>query len=554
MQRHETHISEVQVGERRAWKRKKPLRFDFADFTALAAREAASREEVRVNRRFAPRLYLGVAPLHRRSDGTLALGLLDPMGGEAPPPAPDADAPWPAARADDGPIEDWCVVMRRLDDEGMLDRLVARGAFTHEQAFGLARRLAAFHGAQRAAAGTRLAATAAPDALAARAGALLDQARAAAAAAPALAAGPPLLPPPLAAALRDASTRFLREQRDLLARRAASGAVVDGHGDLHCANVGRFEGELVPYDAIEFDPALRVGDVASDLAFLTMDLRRRGAGERADDVLAAYAKAAGDRDLERVVPWYESQRATVRGIVAALRAAQLAADLRDAALCEARGAFAFAATSGWRTPLIALCGLPGTGKSRLARALAPRLRAGVLCADVLRKQLAGLAPDAPAPAERKAALYAPDAVARVYDELLARARPLLAAGRAVILDATWPGAAQRAAASAAARRAGVPFLVVHLHAAPSEVEARLARRVLERGEPSDADVAVYRAARERFEPPDELPAVQRADFASRDGALDDPRDAVLAGPLGGLFAAIVHHCVAQAGAAADGSA
>lgn len=535
MQRFETHLSEVVVAGDFAWKRKKPVRFSFVDFSTLALRERFCRDEVQVNRRLAPAIYLGVAPLHRTRAGELTLGDFDPMGGVAPPAGIATAAPWATLREPAAPIVDWCVAMRRLPAAGMLDAVVARGEFDAAAARALAETLARFHHAARIEApAERLAASGVP-ALSRRQQQLIAEARAAAAVLDRRGVAPPVLPPALATALATAGERFLDVNAERLARRLAAGAIVDGHGDLHCANLCVVDGVALPFDAIEFDPALRRGDVAADLAFLTMDLRRRGAAPAAAALVEAYVAASGDRELPALLPWYEAQRAVVRGNVAALRAAQAGG---ESAADEARAAWAFAALTGGRAPLVALCGLQGSGKSRLARALSARLGGVVLEADVLRKQIAGLPVDAPAPPERRAELYAPEAIERVYRELLARAEAPLAAGRTVLLDATWSTAARRSAAAALARRCNAPFFVVHCRADERTIEARLLRRAGEPGQASDADLAVYRAARDRFEPPTEVAPPELVEFTAADGALDDPRDAVLAGPLGRLIVAL----------------
>ncbi len=550
VQHFETHISDVVVDGEFAWKRKKAVRFDFLDFSTLALRAKFCREEVRVNRRLAPSIYLGVAPLHRGRDGRLALGPLDPLGAELAAPRATAcveASPWPGPPERDAPIVDWCVVMARLPAEGMLDAVVARGEFHRTLAETLAQKLVTFHRAVRVDGARARASGGAPSDLKRRHKSVLAEADAAADALDRQEITPSVLSPAIAAELARASSTFLRDHSDWFERRLATGAIVDGHGDLHCANLCVVDGDPIPFDAIEFNPEFRLGDVANDLAFLLMDLRRRGAFEGAATLAAAYVAASGDGELARLLPYYEAQRATIRGNVAALRAAQTSGAAQLAAANESRAAFALAATYGWTVPLIVMCGRPGSGKSRLARALAPRLGATVVAADVVRKELAGLPVDQPSPPQRRAELYEPAAIQRIYDVLLERAQALLAAGRPVVLDATYSTAARRAAAAAAAERLGVPFVVVHCRVDDATIERRLLLRVGEPGQASDADLAVERATRDTFEAPTELPARQLVDFAAVDGSLDDPRDAVLAGPLGQLVATLVERVVSDAG-------
>ncbi|MBL8843044.1 MAG: AAA family ATPase [Planctomycetes bacterium] len=553
-ERHETHLSDVTVAGAFAWKRKKAVRFGFVDFSTLPLRDHFCREEVRVNRRLAPTIYLGVAPLLREASsagGALALGPLDSLGGVALTAAEEADyraaAPWPpektleptlgkdaesAAAVARREIVDWCVVMRRLPAEGMAERLVARGELAPAELVELAGRLARFHRESRVPLEEARAFGAAGAAK--RFDAVLAERRVAAAALEGV-GGAPLLPPAIARATELQGAAGLRAIAARLEARAAAGRVVDGHGDLHCGNLCRIDARLLPFDALEFDAGLRRGDAAYDLSFLTMDLRRRGAPALARTLQDAYVAAADDREVAALLPWHEQLRALIRGNVAALRAAQLQGEARAQAIGEARAAVAFAVTRGWRAPLLAMCGRQGSGKSRVARALAARLDAVVLEADVVRKERAGLPIDQPSPQERRAELYQPAAIAAVYAELLVRARRHLERGKAVVLDATYGKAAWRGEAAALARALQRPFLLLHRVADDATVERRLLRRAGEVGHASDADLAVERAARGSFEPPIELPAAQLLELPVGDDLLDDPRDALLAGPLGAVF-------------------
>ncbi|WP_297974227.1 AAA family ATPase [uncultured Amaricoccus sp.] len=415
-----THISRLFLAGDRAWKMKRALGTNYLDFTTLALREASCRRELEVNRAAGP-LYLGVVPVVRRA-GRL------PLGGAGEP-------------------VEWLVEMRRFDRARELDRLCEAGTLTLPVVERLADAIAALH---RAAPETP--AHGDPDDVRARiaqiAGAL-DAAGAGAA--------------DWAAAARAACEANV----PLIARRHRLGRVRRCHGDLHLGNVVLIGEDPVPFDAIEFNEAIASIDVLYDLAFALADLATRGRPDLASALLSRYLGATRDFAGLPLLPLFLSMRGAVRAMTAASRG--------DAAAAGRHLAFARAALAPAPPPrLLAVGGMSGTGKSTLARALAPRLAplALVLRSDVTRKRLAGVAPETPLPPSG----YTAAMDRKVLIRLAWDARIALRAGATVVLDATFLGPDWRACAAALAAAEGVPFTGLWLEISPAEAAARVGRR------------------------------------------------------------------------------
>lgn len=341
------------------------------------------------------------------------------------------------------------------------------------------------------------------------------------------------------ALLRRRGEMLLREVAPCLRERAARGTVVEAHGDLHSRNICMVPGAPVAYDCLEFSRAMRSRDVSAELAFLAMDLDLHGESALAERLVRRYAALAEDPDLERPQRYFRLHYAVVRTMVEALRAdeASLPEPERLAARRRARRHAALAAGYALPPSLVLTCGLPGSGKSTLAAALAVPLRALHLRSDVIRKEQAGLAPEA----RGGAALYAQEATERTYAELRRRAferwRPGAGGGGGagegkgcgdgggwgdgpgiaghVIADAAFLRRAQRQAflagvagmaGAAAATAAERPWVVAELAVPSEELRRRLDARQANPAEPSDADAAVLEALRPGWQPPEEIPA------------------------------------------------
>jgi len=455
----ETHVSMVFLAGGRVYKLKKPVRMPFLDYSTRERRRHFCEEEVRLNRRFAPDVYLGVRGIAER-DGDLAM-----------------------TAADDPAALEHTVVMRRYDEGATLERLVATSSADARLAEHVGARVAELHhAAPRAPAGYWMPryvgerveenfVTARPEI-----GNLVDQLT--------------------FDALERFSRAFLHGHAALLERRAATGRVREVHGDLRAEHV-LIEGDRTSLvDCVEFDPRMRCIDVAADVAFLTMDLERLGARPLAEAAERAYVAATGDDEAPALLSFYGCYRACVRAKVAAIRIHQLdpADPARAAAQEEARGLFALALHLAWRARLplaVVFCGVAGSGKSTLAAGLARLSGLPHLSSDTVRKELAGIPPDRRGGPE----LYEQESTARTYAELAARARAALAAGSGAIVDATFHRTEQRAAL----RDAGACVLWVECRAPEETLRARTAARAHAPERGSDAAWPVAAAQLEAWE-------------------------------------------------------
>ena len=441
----ETHVSTLFMVGEYVYKLKKSVRFDFVDLSSVAARERICRREVELNRRLAPDVYLGVATV------------LGPDG------APCGSL----------------VVMRRMPDQRRLATLVREGAEVADCLRDVARALAAFHAsADRSdeidAAGSLPAVRALWESnlstMAPFVGDVLDR--------------------EMAARVALLADRFLRGRAELFAARVADGKVRDGHGDLLADDIFCLEDGPRILDCLEFDDALRYGDVLADVAFLAMDLERIGAVELAQQFLGWYREYAGETYPATLAHHYIAYRAHVRCKVACLRAAQGDAS----AVGEARRLLELCDRhlQAGRVVLVIVGGLPGTGKSTLAAGIADRRSWTVLRSDEVRKDLAGIAHTARRNEEFGEGLYDQRSTEATYQALLDRARILVEHGEPVVLDASWSSARWRDAARRLAAETASELLELRCDA-PSEIAARrLVQRLAAESDPSDATAEVAR--------------------------------------------------------------
>lgn len=475
----ETHLSLLLLTDDRVLKWKKPVAFDFIDLRSLDARRRNCEREVELNRRLAPDVYEGVAELH----------------------------------GPDGELWEPVVVMRRLPEERRLATLVRLDdpsvpAALHD----VAEVVAAFHAtAERS---PQIAAHGRADAVAARWAANLRQLR-----------GAGVRLDPGAADDLDAVERlvaaWLPGRSTLLDARADEGHVVDGHGDLQADDVFLLDTGPAIIDCLEFDDGLRAVDVADDAAFLAMDLEHLGRADLATAFVDHYDAACAARGLDplprHLVDVWAAYRAVVRAMVTCLRVAQSdptspehAAGLDDVAVLVALARRRLEAAE---VRLVLVGGSPGTGKSKLARGLAAAHGWPVIRSDEVRREVLDAAG---APGRYEAAQ-----VDRVYDAVLDAARPLLARGETVVLDATWGSAARRAEARAAATGAGARTIEVRCVVDPETAAARVARRAAKGADVSEATPEVALRLAAAFDPWDEAVEVDTSGPAEETLAVAD---------------------------------
>lgn len=435
----ETHISLVFLGADTVWKLKKAVRLSFLDFTTLDDRKRYIDRELALNFPHAPGLYRDVVPVVRTADGTLALG------GE-------------------GTVVDWVLRMARVPAGDFMDEVADQGRMTPALLDALGDTVAAYHAALPPL----------PDAQPDMDRVIAGNTRAA------LEAG---LPEDRVNAWSTAALAATAALMPWLRDRAAAGFLRRGHGDLHLGNLCLWQGHPVPFDALEFDEALATLDLGYDLAFLLMDLEFRCGRAAANRVLNRYVARTGDAALVRGMRLFLSSRALIRAHVAA-RSGRMD-----------RGLAYLTAAEGYLAPapamIVAIGGLPGTGKSTLARTLAPGLGAApgalILRSDEIRKRRFGVAPEERLPEKA----YASSVGRQVFATLTRDAATAAAGGQVVIADGTFMADTHRAAIEAAAREAGVPFAGLWLTAPLPVLEARVAGRS---GDASDATVEVLRRA------------------------------------------------------------
>jgi aminoglycoside phosphotransferase family enzyme/predicted kinase len=453
VERIDTHASMVFLAGRRAWKLKRAVRYDYLDFSTIERRKAMCEAEVRINRRTAPGLYRGVVAVTRRQDGALALG-------------------------GSGQPVDWLVEMVRFDQDGLFDRLAARGALAIDLMRPLASAIARFHtqAERRADHGGARGMTWVVD------GNALGFAE----------QGPGILDAAACQALT-ANARLLLEQHGrLLDARRGGGSVRQCHGDLHLRNIVLLDGQPTLFDAIEFNDEIACTDVHYDLAFLLMDLWRRRLPGHANGVWNGYLFESSDFAGIPLLPLFLSCRAAVRAKTSATAAnlepdGRRRSELQDAA----RDYLAMAQRLLDPPPpcLMAIGGYSGSGKSSLARQLAPSVGAVpgavVVRSDEIRKAICGVDPLQRLGPEG----YRPDITRRVYAALADRAAAIVRSGHAAIADAVYAGAADRIEIERVAEAAGVPFVGLWLDAPEGVLLARAGAR---RGDASDADAAVIR--------------------------------------------------------------
>ena len=453
VERAETHGAIVFLAGETACKLKRAVRFPYMDYSTPEKRRAMCLRELDVNRGMAPEIYLKVQSIARNGASALRF----------------SEASDPAAL-------DWVVVMRRFDQQTLFGRLCEAGRLTPELMRALGERLADFHGATPATSGFGGAAGIA-DVVAERESLL--------------GAAPDAdIPAARVNAFCTLSDRMLARVSPLLDARRDSGKVRRCHGDLHLDNVCLMDGKPVLFDAIEFEDRFSNIDVLYDLAFLLMDLDHHRARALANALLNRYLERTLDHDGLKALPLFLSCRASIRAHVNLSRS-EMAPREREAHLAEARRyldeACAYLAPPPAR--LIVVGGLSGTGKTTLARALAPLIGAApgavILRSDITRKRLMGVAETTRLPENA----YAPAVNRKVFAEMAALAARILAAGHAVVMDAVYGTKDERDEIEAVAARADVAFDGLWL-AADAEI---LARRIAARSrDASDATVDVLK--------------------------------------------------------------
>ena len=452
----ETHISFVLLGGTSAYKIKKAVNLDFLDFTTLAARRFYCAEELRLNKRLAPSVYLDVVPITGSIDAPV-------LGGQG------------------APIE-YAVKMRQFDQEGLLSRVLARGELKPDLVDDIAAAVAAFHART---------ARAEADAPFGRAASILRPVRQNFV--------------QMLEAVRDDDDRAHLER--LLAwteaeaarlgptfeRRNRDGFVRECHGDLHLGNIALVDGRATLFDCIEFSPSMRWIDVMSDVAFLIMDLRDHCRPDLAARFLNGYLESSGDYEGLAVVRFYVIYRALVRAKIACLRLAQTAAEAERARLIDEYRtylALAIAQTRPAHRGIFITHGVTGSGKTTRAQAIVEASGAVRIRSDVERKRMVGVDSRARTASPVGAGAYSDELTRRTYDRLASLAREIVASGFAVVVDAAFLRRWQRDLLRRVASDLHVPFAIADCTAPERVLRDRVGQRLATGRDASEATIEV----------------------------------------------------------------
>lgn len=454
----ETHISWVLLTGPFAYKIKKPMNFGFLDFTDLDKRQRFCGEELRLNQRLTEGLYLEVLPITGSEDAPQ-------LGGE-------------------GPVIEYALKMRQFPQSQLLSAVQARGELTPGHIDALARQIADFHGRTPVVAEDHPLCSA--QAIVAPMRQNFEQIR------PLLDNAADLQQLEALEAWTEANISRLQP---LLAQRATDGSIRECHGDIHLGNATLLDGEVVLFDCIEFNEEFRLIDIASDAAFLAMDLEDRGLKALSRRFVSAWLEHSGDYAALELLNFYKAYRALVRAKVALFSLAHQSDAVQKAATLRQYRNYANLAESysAIPSPFLAITsGVSAVGKSHVALRLVEALGAIRLRSDVERKRLFGEQPAA-AKGGLSEGIYNADASAATYQRLHQLAESALHAGFPVVLDATYLKQEQRAAAWQVAEHNGAPFLILDCQAPESFIATWLQQRQEEGSDPSDATLEVIQA-------------------------------------------------------------
>lgn len=470
----QTHISCIYIAGEYVYKVKKPVNFGFLDFTTLEKRGYYCREEVRLNRRLAPEIYLDVLSIREDESGK------------------------PAFRAD-GQLIEYCVQMRKIPQDKMLKRLFQERKVTPAMMEAVAQKVAAFHAAADTGGGIDEGGSVDTirfnheENFCQTARYINRTIRA-----------------PHYDFIKAYDEKFVDENSALFEQRVRLHRIRDCHGDLHLEHICIDGENIIIFDCIEFNERFRYGDVAAEVAFLAMDLDFNGHSLQAEIFVDAYVKASGDGNIKILLNFYKCYYAYVRGKVTSFRLddADMSIEEKRDATRTARRYFDLAykyAAHLEKPALILIGGLMGTGKSALARAMAPCVGGEIVRSDVVRKEMLSIDPAERHPDAFRQGIYSDDISRRTYDRALEIAVQKISAGKTAIVDASFKRKEERAEFFQAASRAGKDFFMIECTCPDNIVRERLERRTANKMEASDGRWEIYEDQKKDFDAITEFP-------------------------------------------------
>jgi aminoglycoside phosphotransferase family enzyme/predicted kinase len=469
----ETYISYLFLTGRYVYKVKKPVDYGFLDFTTLDQRRCYCHQEVKLNRRLSPEVYLGVVEI-REQDGQYAI-----------------DGP--------GPTVEYAVKMLQLPRQRAMNALLREGKVSEDDIRRLAAKIADFH--RRAETSPEITRQGGLEVVRQNVEENFSQTEKFVGT---------CLSSDAFDDLAAYSRAFLEVKEGLLRRRAREGCIRDCHGDLHTAQIF-LENGISIIDCIEFNDRFRCSDVAEDIAFLAMDLDYYGRPDLSQLLMDTYVQESGDSGVLDLLGFFKCYRAHVRGKVTSFRLddpALFAAEKRET-LASAQAYFQLARSYTQVLPrpvMVLVAGLTGTGKSTIAQELARRWNLSYISSDITRKTLAGMAPEERRYEAFGEGIYSPEFSRQTYDAMFQQAEQHLQDGRSVALDGTFRSVAERSQAVETARRTGADAWIIECLLPEAEVQRRLERRAREGTSVSDARWELFHRLQQEWEPVREAPA------------------------------------------------
>jgi aminoglycoside phosphotransferase family enzyme/predicted kinase len=463
----QTHISMIFLTSKYVYKVKKPVDLGFVDYTTLEKRHYFCNQELELNRRLSPEIYLEVIPI-KENNGIIHLD-------------------------GDGEIIDYTLKMKQLPRDKMLDYLLIHGNVTSEMIIQVAGKMAEFHSKART--DSRIASFGNGQAISVN----IEENRSQTEKYVDVA-----ITSTQFHRINEFNSRFMNENRALLQERVASGKIKDCHGDLHAQHICFYNGIQV-YDCIEFNDRFRYCDVASEIAFLAMDLERYHKIDLSRAFVEAYIKISKDDEIKKLINFYKCYRAYVRGKVDCFRLEDSLIKDKEAVLDSAKNYFNLAFGYTLDKPLLIIfSGLMGTGKSTLAEALSKETGFTVISSDINRKKLAGVSPEERRFEKFDAGIYSPQSTMSTYESLFLSAGEQLAGGQSLILDASFKKKEMRKKTIEIAEEYNADIFIVECVLDEAEARRRLDKRVLE-GSVSDGRWEIFETQKRDFDKITEFP-------------------------------------------------